>query len=99
MEKKKKIDKYSFETVQSIFLSNNCILITTIYNKNTNPLKFICKCKDEIEMTFKKYLVQLCCDKCHSKILSRRFKYTLNEVHKIFQDNNCQYQQNIKFNL
>jgi hypothetical protein len=90
MEKKKKITKYSFETVQSIFNINNCTLITTVYNKNTDPLKFICKCKDEIEMTFKKYLVQLCCNKCHSKTLSRRFKYTLNEVQKIFQNNNCE---------
>lgn len=88
MEKKKKIAKYSFETVQSIFNINNCTLITTVYNKNTDPLNFICK--DKIEMTFKKYLVQLCCDKCHSKTLTRRFKYSLNEVQKIFQDNNCE---------
>ena len=41
-------------------------------------------------MSFKKYLVQLCCGECHSKILTRRFKYTFNEVKKYFEDNNCE---------
>lgn len=90
MEKKKKIAKYSFEKVQETFLLNNCMLITKTYKKNTDILKFICKCKVENEMSFKKYLVQLCCDKCHSKTLTRRFKYTYQEVLKTFQDNNCQ---------
>lgn len=38
MEKKKKIAKYSFETVQSIFNINNCTLITTVYNKKKNEI-------------------------------------------------------------
>ena len=88
-EKKKKNAKYSFEKVQETFLLNNCNLITKTYKKNTNILKFICKCKVENEMSFKKYLVQLCCDICHSKTLKRRFKYTYQQVKKTFEDNNC----------
>jgi len=68
----------------------NCTLITKTYKKNTDILKFICKCKVENEMSFKKYLVQLCCNICHSKTLKRRFKYTYQEVQKTFKDNNCQ---------
>jgi hypothetical protein len=89
MEKKKKIAKYSFEKVQETFLLNNCMLITKTYKKNTDILKFICKCKVENEMSFKKYLVQLCCNQCHSKTLTRRFKYTYQQVKKIFEDNKC----------
>lgn len=90
MEKEKKIAKYSLEKVQETFLLNNCTLITKTYNKNTDILIFICKCKVENEMSFKKYLVQLSCNECHSKILTRRFKYTFNEVKKYFEDNNCE---------
>jgi hypothetical protein len=90
MEKKKKIAKYSFEKVQETFLLNNCNLLTKTYKKNTDVLKFICKCKVENEMSFKKYLVQLCCNECHSKTLTRRFKYTYQQVKKTFEDNKCQ---------
>jgi hypothetical protein len=82
--------KYSFDNVKNTFLINNCTLVSTVYTKNTDILKFICKCKVERKMSFKKYLVQLCCDECHSQTLTRRFKYTFNEVKKTFKDNNCQ---------
>lgn len=88
-EKKKKIAKYTLDTAKQIFSSNNCILLSTIYKNNKDILKFTCKCKVETEMTFKKYLVQLCCNACHSLTLIRKFKYTFNEVQKTFEDNNC----------
>lgn len=43
---------------------NICKLLSTEYKKNKDILKFICKCKVETEMMFKKYLVQLCCNEC-----------------------------------
>ena len=89
-ERKKKIGKYSFEQVKETFSLNNCVLINETYKNNTEILKFTCKCNVENEMSFKKYLVQLCCDECHSKTLKRRFKYTFNEVKKVFEENNCE---------
>jgi hypothetical protein len=40
-------------------------------------------------MTFKKYLVQKCCESCHSETLNRKFKYTYEEVKEFFEANNC----------
>jgi len=88
-EKKKKIAIYSFEKVKETFSSNNCKLLSTNYKNNKDVLKFICKCKVETEISFKKYLVQLCCNECHKSNLTRRFKYTFDEVKKTFEDNNC----------
>lgn len=81
--------KYTLEQVIEFFTENECILLSTEYTKNTQVLKFTCKCQNEINMTFKKYLVQKCCDTCHSKTLQRRFKYTFEEVQKIFTDQEC----------
>ena len=81
--------KYTLEQVIEFFIENECILLSTEYTKNTQVLKFTCKCENEIDMTFKKYLVQKCCDTCHSKTLQRRFKYTFEEVRKIFTDQKC----------
>ncbi len=86
---KKKISKYTFNQVTKIFEQNNCELLSTEYTKNTNILQFKCKCGIQNEMSFKKYLVQLCCNDCHSKTLSRRFKYTFEEVKETFEKNNC----------
>jgi hypothetical protein len=65
------------------------MLLSNEYTNNTQVLKFICKCKNKIDMTFKKYLVQKCCDSCHSITLQRRFKYTFKECQKIFSDQKC----------
>lgn len=85
-----KIAKYTFEHVQQIFEQNNCQLLSTEYTKNTNILEFKCKCDIQDEMSFKKYLVQLCCNDCHKQTLTRCFKYTYEEVKETFEKNGCQ---------
>lgn len=86
----KKIAKYTFDQVKEIFEQNNCELLSTEYTKNTNILQFKCKCANQNEMSFKKYLVQLCCNDCHKPTLVRRFKYTYEEVKEIFEKSGCE---------
>lgn len=81
--------KYRLEQVIEFFTENEFTLLSTEYTKNTQVLKFTCKCENKIDMTFKKYLIQKCCDSCHSTTLQRRFKYTFNEIQKIFSDQEC----------
>ena len=81
--------KYTLNQVIDIFKNNNCELISKEYKNNTTPLNFKCKCDRNTEMTFKKYLVQLCCNECHKTTLKRVFKYDFEQVKKYFQDNNC----------
>ena len=81
--------KYTFEQVTTIFLSNKCKLLSTNYSKNTDILQFECKCSKIVEMQFKKYLVQKCCEECHSKTLTKKFKYTFQEVKDYFTKHNC----------
>ena len=68
----------------------NTELLSKDYKNNKDILKYICKCGKNKEITFKKYLVERCCDECHKKTLSRIFKYTYDEVKTYFQDNNCE---------
>jgi len=81
--------KYTYTEVKQIFIDNNCELLNENYTKNTLPLNFKCKCNYDETMTFKKYLVQKCCESCHSKTLNTIFKYTYNEVKELFEANNC----------
>lgn len=82
--------KYKLDQVIEIFKNNKCELLSKEYKNNTSILKFLCKCNNNIEMTLKKYLVQLCCDECNKKILKRIYKYDFEQVKKYFQDNNCE---------
>ena len=89
-EKKKKLAKYSLKQIEEIFLSNGCHLLSTEYSNNKDILEYTCKCGKNKKITFKKYLVDLCCDECHEKSLTRKFKYKYQDVYKYFQDNNCE---------
>lgn len=88
-QKKKKISKYTYTQVQDIFSSSGCELLSETYTKNKDILRFKCKCETICDMTFKKFLVQKCCEECHKTTLTRRFKYTFDEVKAQFALNNC----------
>jgi hypothetical protein len=81
--------KYNFDQVIEIFKNNNCELLSKEYKNNTSILEYKCKCNNKIEMTFKKYLVQLCCNECHKKTLQRIYKYDFDQVKRYFEDKNC----------
>ena len=85
-----KIDKYNLDQIKEIFKNNDCELLSKDYKNNKDILKYICKCGQNKEIMFKKYLIERCCNECHKKTLSRRFKYTYDEVKTYFQDNNCE---------
>jgi hypothetical protein len=89
MDKTKKISKYTLQQVQEIALLNNCELLSNSYTKNTVILQFKCICQTLFDMSFKKYLVQKCCEDCHKKTLIRIFKYTYKDVESFFEKEKC----------
>ena len=82
--------RYKLDQVIEILQNNGCELLSKEYKNNTSILEFRCKCNNNIEMAFKKYLVQLCCDECNQKTLKKIYKYNFEQVKKYFQDNDCE---------
>lgn len=87
MEKKKTTGKHSLEYVQNKFKENGCELLSKEYVRTKDKLIFKCKCTEIKEITFKQYILQLCCKECKAPKIG---KHTIESLKVIFQGNGCE---------
>jgi len=60
-------EKFTFKYVYDYFEEYGCKLLETTYINNQTKMSYICKCGDENEITFNKFLMGRRCGKCGVK--------------------------------
>jgi len=77
--------KITFKEIKKIFEDNDCKLLETEYIGTTTKMRYECKCgNEECKISFNTFKSGCRCIEC-----SGSKKYTLEEVKKYFEDNNC----------
>jgi len=61
---KRKVNKYTYEEVQKIFIDGGCVLISTEYINSGQKLKYICECKEEKEIKLNDFNRGIRCREC-----------------------------------
>jgi hypothetical protein len=83
------LTKYSIDYVRSYFEENGCILLTDVYTDNKGKLKYICKCGNQSETDFHRFIHGNRCKKCRSNTVGEKKRLPFEDVRKYFEENGC----------
>jgi hypothetical protein len=76
--------KHTLEYIQNYFIQHDCKLLETEYINNKTKMKYICKCKNESEITWDNFKKGKRCMKCGG-----REKLTYENVYNYFKQQEC----------
>jgi len=81
--------RLTYEEVKEIFESKGNKLISTTYQSNKVPLKYICDCGKEDKKTINNFRNGQRCKECGKKKLSENLKFDEKQINKILGKTNC----------
>jgi hypothetical protein len=82
--------KFTLEYVKKYFKDNNCILLEEKYVNANKKMKYICECGNKSEIRFAVFKNGHRCNKCGSKKMAAKRRFTLEYVKKYFKDRGCE---------
>lgn len=86
---KRKVNKYTYEEVQKLFIDGGCVLLSTEYINSGQKLKYICECEEEKEIKLNDFIRGIRCRDCGIKNRKHPKTKTQKEVSDIFTANGC----------
>jgi hypothetical protein len=85
----KRTAKYNYTEVRAFFAENGCILLSSEYLNNLQPLDYVCTCGRISKASFSSFRVGHRCKKCGSKKLAGERKYSYAFVSNYFSSQKC----------
>lgn len=81
--------KYTIETVNNIFESHGCQLLSNIYINNRQKLDFICKCGNKSQIVLSQFLKVPQCNQCGFKQMAKSRTNSQEKIESFARLHNC----------
>ena len=89
----------SLESVKQYFKDNNCELLEEDYKNNRTPMRYICFCGNESQITHSAFLRGQRCKKCGNEKSAKKRKLNFDEVKQYYIDQNCELLESSYVNI
>lgn len=81
--------KYTIESVKTIFLDNDCMLLEEKYLGYHRPMKYICTCGEKSKIRLADFLNGQRCQDCKGRKLQKHFSDDYDSVKEYFLQHDC----------